>query len=292
MVIKRVYGVLTILVAVIFLFSTPACGKVAVFVSIAPQKYFVEKIGAKLVDVSVMVKPGASPATYEPKPRQMVAISRTRIYFSIGVPFEKAWLKKIAATNPGMRVVLTDHGINKIALAEHRHQDEGKHPEQGIPDPHIWLSPTLVMIQARTILKALQEVDPAHGTEYEINYKAFVSQLSDLDVELRNTFVGAQGLEFMVFHPSWGYFANTYGLKQVSIEIAGKDPKPAQLKELIEYAKKSGIKFIFVQPQYSAKSAQLIAREIGGQVIFADSLAEDWADNLRAVARKFETALR
>jgi zinc transport system substrate-binding protein len=240
----------------------------------------------------VMVKPGAGPATYEPKPRQMVAISRTRIYFSIGVPFEKAWMKKIAATNPGMRVVPTDHGINKIALAEHRHQDEGKHPEQGILDPHIWLSPTLVMIQARTILKALQEVDPAHGTEYEINYKAFVSQLSDLDVELRNTFVGAQGLEFMVFHPSWGYFANTYGLKQVSIEIAGKDPKPAQLKELIEYARKSGIKFIFVQPQYSAKSAQLIAREIGGQVIFADSLAEDWADNLRAVARKFKTALR
>ena len=96
MVIKRVYGVLTILVAVIFLFSTPVFGKVAVFVSIAPQKYFVEKIGAKLVDVSVMVKPGAGPATYEPKPRQMVAISRTRIYFSIGVPFEKACMKKIA----------------------------------------------------------------------------------------------------------------------------------------------------------------------------------------------------
>jgi zinc transport system substrate-binding protein len=269
-----------------------AAEKLPVFVSIVPQKYFVEKIGAKLVDVSVMVKPGAGPATYEPKPRQMAAISRTRIYFSIGVPFEKAWMKKIAATNPGMRVVPTDHGINKIALAEHRHQDEGKHPEQGILDPHIWLSPTLVMIQARTILKALQEVDPAHGTEYEINYKAFVSQLLDLDVELRNTFVGTQGLEFMVFHPSWGYFANTYGLKQVSIEIAGKDPKPAQLKELIEHAKKSGIKFIFVQPQYSAKNARLIAREIGGQVIITDPLAQDWAVNLRAVARELRSALR
>ena len=269
-----------------------AAEKLPVFVSIVPQKYFVEKIGAKLVDVSVMVKPGASPATYEPKPRQMVAISRTRIYFSIGVPFEKAWMKKISATHPGMRVVPTDHGINKIPLTEHRHQDEGKHPEHGILDPHIWLSPTLVMIQARTILKALQEVDPAHGPEYEINYKAFISQLSDLDVELKNTFSGVQGLEFMVFHPSWGYFANTYGLKQVSIEIAGKAPKPAQLKELIEHAKKNGIKFIFVQPQFSAKSAQLIAREIGGQVIFTDPLAEDWAGNLRAVARKFETALR
>ena len=228
----------------------------------------------------------------EPKPRQMAAITRTRIYFSIGVPFEKAWMKKIASTNPGMRVVPTDHGINKIPLTEHRHHDRGKHPGHGILDPHIWLSPTLVMIQARTILKALQEVDPAHRTEYQINYKAFVSQLSDLDVELRNAFVGAQGLEFIVFHPSWGYFADTYGLKQVPIEIAGKDPKPAQLKELIEYARERAIKFIFVQPQYSAKSAQLIARAIGGQVVFTDPLAEDWAGNLRAVARKLRTALR
>ena len=96
----------------------------------------------------------------------------------------------------------------------------------------------------------------------------------------------------MVFHPSWGYFADTYGLKQVPIEIAGKDPKPAQLKELIEYARQRAIKFIFVQPQYSAKSAQLIARAIGGQVVFTDPLAEDWAGNLRAVARKLRTALR
>jgi zinc transport system substrate-binding protein len=96
----------------------------------------------------------------------------------------------------------------------------------------------------------------------------------------------------MVFHPSWGYFAHAYGLKMVPIEIEGKEPKPAQLRELIEHARENGIKFVFVQPQFSARSAKLIAGEIGGQVVFADPLAEDWADNLRGVARKFETALR
>jgi len=292
MIIKRVYGVLTILVTIIFLFSTPASGKVTVFVSIAPQKYFVQQICKELADVQVMVPPGASPATYEPKPRQMTAISKTRIYFSIGVPFENTWLKKIAAINPDMAVVPTDRGIKKLPMVAHHRQEDENQPEHGSLDPHIWLSPPLVMIQARTILEALQEYDSAHRFVYENNYRAFISQLSNLDAELRNAFSGRFGQQVMVFHPSWGYFAQAYGLKQVSIEVEGKEPKPAQLRELIEHARENGIKFVFVQPQFSARSAKLIAGEIGGQVVFADPLAEDWAGNLRSVARKFESALR
>jgi zinc transport system substrate-binding protein len=96
----------------------------------------------------------------------------------------------------------------------------------------------------------------------------------------------------MVFHPAWGYFADTYGLEQVPIEIEGKDPKPAQLRELIEHARENDIKVVFVQPQFSTKSAELVAREIGGQVAFANPLAEDWMANLGEVADKFESALK
>jgi zinc transport system substrate-binding protein len=76
------------------------------------------------------------------------------------------------------------------------------------------------------------------------------------------------------------------------VEIEGKDPKPAQLKRLIEHAKKRHINIIFVQPQFSSRSAERVAKEIGGQVIFADPLAFDWEGNLREVAAKFKTALR
>jgi zinc transport system substrate-binding protein len=287
-------------VSVIFLLiSSPnaqAEKKLAVFVSIAPQKYFVQQIGQERVDVQVMVQPGASPATYEPKPRQMATISKTPIYFAIGVPFEKNWLKKIAAANPNMQVVHTDHGIQKIPMAAHHHEVEHyqdqDHQNHGELDPHIWLSPPLVMTQARTIRDALQEIDTAHRSMYDTHYKAFVSKLADLDAELRNTFAGQQGLQFMVFHPSWGYFAHTYGLKQVPVEIEGKDPKPAQLKELIEHAKKNQIKIIFVQPQFSSKSAKLVAKEINGQVAFADPLAQNWSDNLREVTAKLKAALK
>jgi zinc transport system substrate-binding protein len=290
--------------------SGSAAGKVSVFVSIAPQKYFVQQIGQELVDVQVMVQPGADPHTYEPKPKQMAALTKAQLYFAIGIEFERARLKKISTANPQMKVIYTDKGIQKIPMSPpHLHDEEKnyekgrRHPDaeygsdddqqaQGRLDPHIWLSPPLVMTQARTILAALQEVDPAHRFLYEANYEAFSSEIANLDAALRNTFAGKQGLQFIVFHPAWGYFAHTYGLKQIPVEIEGKNPKPAQLTELIANAKEKDIKVIFVQPQFSAKSAALIAREIDGQVVFADPLAEDWPDNLRAVADKFKAALR
>ncbi len=170
-------------------------------------------------------------------------------------------------------------------------QDKDYHALSGL-DPHIWLSPPLVRKQARAILTALQEIDPAHRSAYEANYQTFVSEIADLDAELKNIFAGKHGLQFLVFHPSWGYFARTYGLKQIAVAIEGKEPKPAQLKELIEHTREKNIKVIFAQLQFSARSAELIAREIGGQVVFADPLAEDWADNLRKVAQQIKVELR
>ncbi|MGD9251515.1 MAG: zinc ABC transporter substrate-binding protein [Desulfobacterales bacterium] len=321
---KRWATILLSLNILVFNYLGDACAadKLPVFVSIVPQNYFVQQIGKDLVAVQAMVQPGASPATYEPKPQQMADISKTKIYFAIGVPFENAWLEKIAAANPDMQVVHTDHGIDKRAMAAHHHHDEehaeghhdtdhheaehghekdghheeGEHDEDhhehaGL-DPHIWLSPPLVKIQARNILDALQKADPAHGSVYEANFKAFTAQIDQLDANLKKTFAGKKGLQFMVFHPAWGYFADTYGLEQVPIEIEGKDPKPAQLKELIEHARENDIKVVFVQPQFSTKSAELVAREIGGQVAFADPMAEDWMANLRQAADKFQAALK
>ena len=282
----------------LFIFSQNgyADDKLTVFVSIVPQKYFVQRIGQDLVDVRVMVKPGDSPATYEPKPNQMAALSKSKIYFSIGVPFEKAWLKKISSANPEMRLVPTDDGIEKIPMAAHQHEEQGHHDEtvdhtdSGF-DPHIWTSPMLVMIQARNIMAALQQVDPAHRSIYMANYRSFVSELVDLDIDLMNTLAGQNSRKFMVFHPSWGYFAKAYGLEQMPIEVEGKEPKPAQLMALIDHAREHHIKFVFVQPQFSTKNAERIAAEIGGKIIVADPLAENWHKNLTKVAEDFTASM-
>jgi len=272
-----------------------AFARLQVFVSIPPQKFIVKQIGGEHVKVNVMVQSGASPHTYEPKPKQMVAITRAKIYFTVGVEFETVWMRKLAASNPAMAVVPTHDTIKKIPIMGHHHEERGHDDDDdddhaGL-DPHIWLSPPLVKKQALAILEALQREDPSNSSAYKTNYTQFTQELSELDQELKRIFRSRKNLQFLVFHPSWGYFAKAYGLEQVAIETEGKNPKPAQLKEIIQHAREQGIKVIFVQPQYSARSARMVARAIGGEVVFVDPLSENWMDNMRQVAEKFRRAL-
>jgi zinc transport system substrate-binding protein len=280
-----------------------AARSLPVVVSILPQQYFVQQIGGRRVKVTVMVPPGASPATYEPSPRQMAQLSRARLYFAIGVPFETVWLKKMAAASPDMKIVHTDRDIHKISMAGHPvTEDQAIHPAEqareeraaatGIPDPHIWLSPPLVRQQARCIFEALVQIDPSREDDYRRRYERFITALDELHADLKTLFSDKKAMPFMVFHPSWGYFAQAYGLKQIPIEIEGKHPKPAHLKALIEYAVEKDIRVIFVQPQFSTRSATVVAQAIDGRVVFADPLAEDWMTNLRKVASGFKAALR
>jgi len=302
----RLFLLLFLLLLCAGLRSTPVMAgeAIPVFVSIMPQKYFVEKIGRSLVKVFVMVSPGANPHIYEPRPNQMAALSKTRIYFAIGVTFEDAWLPRFANLNPQMRIVHTDKGIDKMAMVAHHHNEgkgvknkEGtKHTDRenapGALDPHVWVSPPEVKIIARNILEALLEIDPANSLTYKSNHDAFIIEIEELDKDLKKIFSDKKGLKFMVYHPGWGYFARAYGLEQVPVEGEGKEPKPEQLKALIEHSRKDGIKVIFVQPQFSIKSAEVIAKAIGGQVIFADNLSQDWERNLREQAEKFKEALQ
>jgi zinc transport system substrate-binding protein len=276
---------------------------IPVFVSIPPQKYFVEKIGGSFVQVSVMVPPGANPHIYEPRPSQMTALSKSKIYFAIGVTFETVWLPKFAKLNPQMQIVRTDRGIDKMAMVAHHHEEEEVTGDKdsaknapieespGILDPHVWAAPPEVRIIARNIQEALAEIDPSNSGIYQSNLETFLKEIDKLDKDLTEVFKGKKGLKFMVYHPAWGYFARAYGLEQVPVEIEGKEPKPGQLKDLITQSKKEGIKVIFVQPQFSTKSAETIAKAIGGQVIAADNLREDWERNLRVQAQKFKLAL-
>ncbi len=285
--------------SILFLFShVPFClgmDKPVVFVSIVPQKFFVQQISGENVKVEVMVQPGASPATYEPKPSQMAKLSSCAAYFSIGVPFEKAWLGKISAVNPTMKIVRTDRDIEKIAMARHHHEgvaEENHHDEHIILDPHIWLSPALVKKQAAVILEGLTAIVPGQAKDFKENYRIFLGKIDALDASLKSLLKGRQGTQFMVFHPSWGYFAKEYGLEQVPIEIEGKAPKPAQLTEIIRQAKEDDIHVIFVQPQFSRKSAEVVAAEIHGKLIFIDPLAENWLANLQEVAEKIKLAVK
>jgi zinc transport system substrate-binding protein len=292
----------------------------SVFVTITPQKYFVDKISGGKATVSVMVEPGANPHAYEPKPRQMAALAKASIYFTIGDSFDQTWLERIVSANPGITVVHTAADIEKIPMvdehadeghahegeahghkdAAHKHDDKHGHSEKdhghdhGTLDPHIWLDPALVKIQAAHIRDGLSTIDPANAQEYATNAAAFMQELDQLDSELRSILsaLPEDRRTFLVFHPSWGYFAKAYGLKQASIEVEGKEPSPKDMARIIATGKKSGAKVVFVQPQFSEKSAGVIAKQIGAQVVRLDPLAADWSENLRKAAHAFVDALK
>jgi len=240
-------------------------------VSILPQRTFVQRIGGEHVEVNVMVSPGESPATYEPSPAQLRALSEADAYVSIGVPFEQAWLDRIASGNAEMMMVDTTEGIQRMGGPEN-------------PDPHIWLSPRLVKIQAETIYEALAKLDAAHAKDFQDNLNAFLADIDALDAEIRETLAGVEQRSFIVFHPSWGYFARDYGLEMMPIEAGGQEPSAAELAEMIARAREEGIKVIFTQPEFSKEAAETIADEIGGEVLLISPLAEDWVANMRRVA--------
>src|SRR5574344_266068 len=134
-------------------------------VTILPQKYFVQKIVKDKFDINVMIKPGSSPHNFEPKASQMKALSSSKIYFMIGEPSEKAWIKRFKQNAKNTLFVDTTVGVEKIEMVAHEHHEEkedkhkghkheheeDKHDHSGV-DPHIWLDPILVKIQAKKYL--------------------------------------------------------------------------------------------------------------------------------------------
>ena len=295
---------------IVFIFITFVsflyASKPEISVSIAPQKYFLEKIAKDKFDINVMVKAGSSPHTYEPKTSQMKSLSNSKIYFYTGIEFEKAWLDKFKKSAPNTIFVDSSAGIQRIAMAEHSHEEESKatnhkdekhnehedeHDHEGL-DPHVWLDPVLVKIQAKNIYEALVSIDELNKEFYTKNYEEFLKELDSLDVKIEEILKPYEHKAFMVFHPSWGYFAKRYDLEQISIEVQGKEPKPNELVELVKDAKKHNIKIIFVSPQFSQKSAKTIAQNIGGNVVAIDSLGENWEIDLLKAANEIANSYK
>ncbi|WP_245577093.1 metal ABC transporter solute-binding protein, Zn/Mn family [Maridesulfovibrio zosterae] len=285
------------ILAIIFSCTAALATPLQITVSIAPQEYFVKKIGADLVNINLMVRSGSSPATYEPQPRQMAQLSKADLYFAIGVPFERAWLPRFKSANKKLEIINLGDSVTHIHMQDHIHSEESTHEhgsqeqhnsENFIADPHVWLAPQLVRIMCIEIRDSLITKDPANADTYRKNYLEFAQEINQLDTKLLKLFSrSTKNKRFMVYHPSWGYFAASYGLTQIPIELEGKEPSPKELAQLIKFAKKESVAAIFVQPQFSQKSARAIAHSIDAQVITVDPLASDWATNLEKAAQAF-----
>lgn len=275
--------------------AEPSAGRIRAAVTVPPQAFFVERIGGDRVEVEVMIPPGYSHVDYPLSPGRMAALSRARLYVKVGHPafeFEAEQIDPFLEGLDGVEVVDMSRGMDLIGeeAGEVHPESEDGHGHSG-GDPHVWVAPDTVAVAARNIAAALLRIDPAHAGEYRANLVSFEAEIAGLDREIRARLDHHRGDRFMVYHPTWGYFARQYGLRQVAIEAEGKEPGAGRLIRLIDLARREDVKVVFVQSGFPRKSAQVIADAVGGRVLTADPQDRDWAANLRRVAAELDEAL-
>ena len=259
-----------LLIVLVCLAPNPAwAGPLEITVSILPQVWFVENIGGDLVEVSVLVGPGHSPATYEPTPKQMAVLEQADLFLAAGVPFEVGLVPRIRALPQAPMVAGPKPG-------DHDHHHD--------MDPHTWLDPAQARAMADTISRHLQALAPEHAEAIGERYEVVTDQLTDLDDRIRNILAAFEGRGFIVFHPAFGHFAAAYGLIQVPVEAGGHEPGPRHLAEVIDRAREAGAKSVIVQPQFSRKSAETVAAAIDAEIVVLDPLAADYPANLLNIA--------
>ena len=277
------------LLPILTLFICFACGNTAqksekaiITVTIEPLRYFTEAIAEENYQVVSMVPKGSSPESYDPTPQQLVNLSKSQAYFRIGhIGFEQAWMKKLEANCPNMKIYDTSKGIDLIRDKGHWH---GNHFHEGGVEPHIWNSTQNALIIADNIYQALCELDSTHQADYKNRLDRLKQSIQQTDAETRKLLENADST-FLIYHPALSYFARDYGLKQISIEEGGKEPSPAQLKKLIETCRNENVHTIFVQQEFDQRNAQLIAHELGIDIVSINPLSYDWTEEMLQTAK-------
>ncbi len=284
------------------LFPAPAAraaDPLPVVTALPAQKYLIERIAGDAVRVTTLLDKGADPHTFEPAPSDMRAVAGARLYFSIGLPFEDAWLPRLAGSAPNLKVVSMIAGIKRLTFAEEaaeaptaaaaEHED---HDHTG-EDPHVWLSPMLVRAMLPNIVRALSAELPDQAARFRASAKALDEELQSLDAELADIFapIPPERRAFLSLHPSWRYFSHNYQLTELSVEVDGKEPSPGDMRRIVDLAKRYNLHTVFVEPQQPRAAAEAVAAAIGANIVTINpldgNLPQLWRSTAKALAASF-----
>lgn len=265
-------------------------------VSILPQRYFVERIGGERVKALVLVGPGQNPHSYEPTPQQMTELSRAACWILSGTDFERALVPKVREIAPNLTIVDGVEGVAFRNLEEHRHGDEGEEHDnepKGIErDTHTWLGREPAKIMAARVAGALSAADPAGSGAYEAARDSLVADIDRVFDGLKERLAPLEGTSVFVFHPSFGYFLDEFGIEQEAVETGGKEPTARVLADLIAEAKEDRPRAIFVQAQFPTGAARTVADAVGAEVVPLDPLAPDWLENISRIGEALARSSR
>lgn len=243
-------------------------------VSIEPLRYFAETIAGERFRVTTLVPRGSSPETYEPAPRQLVDLSESKAYLSVGeLGFEKTWMPKITEGVPYLPIINLSKGIEPLP---------GEHGT-GV-DPHTWTSPQNASVIARNLCDALCRIDSAGSSYYERRTAALLARIDSVDNVVRHVLKRCTARTFLIYHPALGYLARDYGLTQLSLEEGGKEPTTDNLRTLINRTKAGAVRVLFVQQEFSEAGVRALADETGIRIVRINPLSYDWPDETIRIA--------
>ncbi len=267
--------------------------KPKIYVSVPPLAYFVERICENDFEILTVIRPGQSPTTYETTPKRLAQFSKSKLFFTAGVPFEKQLNKKLKNTFKNLDLVDTQKGI-KLTYIEHHHHHGDQHDDNDVEesslDPHTWLDPSHAKIMSQNIYNGLIKIFPTDSVAYKNNLNRLIEDLDELDSLIKQKLKPYADRQFYCFHPAFGYFAKAYDLHQIAIEVDGKEPSARQLADIIKKAQKDKVEILFTQPQFSDKSARAIAKSVGAIVIPIDPLSKDYISNLKEITNQLVKA--
>lgn len=260
------------------LFAAPDTAKPLVFVSIAPQIYLVKGIGGDAIKAQVMLRAGESAETFDPSQGQIRALHNAQLYFRIGVPFEEKWLDSFKDNHSGLKIIeCCSEFINRQSVSL---------------DNHIWTSVRNFQSLAGLTKDELIKLVPEQSVLFEKNYQQLMTQLQDLDREIRTLLRERRSDYFFISHAAFGHFANDYGLTQLALESEGRQLGAKSLTRIIRKAEQEKTKTLFVQKQHPSASAKAFARALNARIVEIDPLAEDYIGNLRSIATLISEATR
>jgi zinc transport system substrate-binding protein len=268
--------------------SPAAAARPSVAVTVAPLAEIVERLAGANVEVVTLVPPGADVESYAVEPSQAAALERAALLVAVGHPAVALEARLVAPWvdrhGEGARVALADH------LRGGRGSGNGEPDAAARADPHLWLSPRVVRGAAAELAVELERLLPAEAAAIRSRAVALTAEIAAVEERLGRR-LGAHGGRFLIDHPSLGHLARELGLEQVALENEGKEPTPAQLARLVERARRDGYRVVLVQRGASRRGAELLAREIGAELVEIDALARDWLANLERLGEALARAV-
>lgn len=240
---------------------TPVGGPV-VSATMFPLYDIARAVGDGVVDVNLLLPPGASPHTFEVTPQTVRIVEQSDLVFMIGYGLDD-WVTNLV--NDKNRLVIVDDGVT-IRPSQEEEQTGG--------DPHYWLDVKNAMQIARTIAVSLERANPEKSPWIQSNLRSYLSELEALDGSLREQLSGIATKKMITFHDAWYYFADAYGLEITATfePAAGREPTPQYLAELSRTIEQTGVRVVYAEPQFSKESLRAFLSDYDVGIVTIDPL--------------------